>query len=73
MWNVAEQRWLTGRDKFASLGFPVTGECALAMGVPELPVRDVKRASAIPGNCMHFASVGVLQLVAMACYKEKSA
>ena len=70
MWNVSHQRWLTGRDKLASLGYPVTPETSAAMGVPELPIRDVKRASAVAGNAMCFASVGVVQLIALTCYKK---
>lgn len=70
VWNVTQKRWLTGREKLASLGFPVTPETSSAMGVPPLPVKDVKRAGAIAGNAMCFATVGVVQLIALACYKK---
>ncbi|CAE8602347.1 unnamed protein product [Polarella glacialis] len=69
-WHVMSRRWLTGREKLASLGFPVTASAADSMGVPELPVRDTKRASAISGNCMHFSTVAVVQFVALVCYKQ---
>ncbi|CAE8608932.1 unnamed protein product [Polarella glacialis] len=69
-WHVMSRRWLTGREKLASLGFPVTASAADSMGMPELPVRDTKRASAISGNCMHFSTVAVVQFVALVCYKQ---
>lgn len=70
MWSEHAKRWMTGRDKLSSLGFPVTPEVSESMGVPELPVRDIKRASSIAGNAMHFASVTVVQLLALACFKK---
>ncbi|CAE8711111.1 unnamed protein product [Polarella glacialis] len=69
-WHVMSRRWLTGRETLASLGFPVTASAADSMGVPELPVRDTKRASAISGNCMHFSTVAVVQFVALVCYNQ---
>ena len=69
MWSPKYRRIMTGREKLASLGFPVTSDSASAMRVPEWPVTDAKRAGAIAGNCMHWNSVGVAQLVALCSFK----
>jgi hypothetical protein len=72
MWNVHLNRWLTGKELLATLGFPVTHEMAEAMSVPPLPVRDPKRASIISGNAMHFSSVAVVQMIALVCFQQLS-
>ena len=67
MWSFHLKRWLVGREKLASLGFPVTQETAESMGAPVVPVMDAKRASAIAGNCMAFPTVGVVQMIVLSC------
>lgn len=69
-WSVSKKRFLTGREKLGTLGFPVAPACAHAMGVCELPVLDPKRCSKISGNCMHWSCIGVVQMIALICFKE---
>eukprot|EP00435_Cladocopium_sp_Y103_P017220 s631_g4.t1 len=40
------------------------------MGVPELPLKCTKRASAVAGNAMNFCSVAVVQIVALCCFAK---
>jgi len=61
---------MTHRERLSSLAFPVTSSVASTMGVPELPIRDWCRASAISGNAMNFATVSVVQLVALVCFQK---
>jgi hypothetical protein len=72
MWNMKARRWLTGREKLSSLGFPVTDDVASTMGVPPLPVRDTKRASSVAGNAMNFSSVAIMQLISLVCFRKVS-
>ncbi|CAJ1404524.1 unnamed protein product [Effrenium voratum] len=69
LWNPHLKRFMTGREKLSSLGFPVCQASSSAMSVPPLPVLDVKRCSLIAGNAMNFSSVGVVQLVALCSFK----
>ena len=69
-WHFASKRILTGREKLATLGFPVDSETARARGVPVLPVACPKRASAVAGNCMHLGTVAVMQLLGLCCFKR---
>lgn len=69
-WHCASNRWLTGREKLACLGYPVTPDAAHAMGCPVLPIRCTKRASQLAGNCMHFNNVAVMQLLCLSCFQK---
>jgi len=69
MWYVCENRFMTGREKLASLGFPITEKSAKMMGVTQLQVTDPKRCSKIAGNCMHWSCIGIVQLTALASFK----
>ena len=69
MWGVQLSRFLTGREKLASLGIPVTSKIARKMRVKELPLTDIKRCSKIAGNCMHWSSIGVIQLIALVSFR----
>lgn len=71
MYNVAWRRWLTGREKMAALGFPISLQVSEAMGVPTLCMSDTRRANHVSGNSMHFASIGVVQMVALAVFAVK--
>ncbi|CAE7328809.1 unnamed protein product [Symbiodinium necroappetens] len=64
----SKRRWLCAVEKLATLGFPVAPGQAMAMGVPQLPVLDIHRASLIAGNSMNFANVCIVQLVALTCF-----
>ena len=72
LWSPHYRRWLTGREKLASLGFPVTPAVAMAMGAPMLGVKDTKRAALVAGNAMALSTVGVVELVALCCYRRLS-
>ena len=69
-WHYMSRRWLTGREKVATLGFPVSPGAALSMAVPILPVQDTKRAATLSGNCMHFGNILLVELVAWACCQK---
>ncbi|CAL1171903.1 unnamed protein product [Cladocopium goreaui] len=70
MWWYAQNRWMTNRERLSSLAFPVTSEVASSMNVPQLPIRDHSRASAISGNSMCFATAAIVQLVALICFQQ---
>ena len=42
-------RWMVGRERLATLGFPVCPEIALSMCTPMLPVRDPQSAAQVAG------------------------
>ena len=69
-WCCSRHRWLTGREKLGTLGFPISNEVAQSMGVPPLPVRCTKRAEHVAGNAMHFSNVAVMQLIALSCFAQ---
>ncbi|CAE7232731.1 unnamed protein product [Symbiodinium sp. CCMP2592] len=62
MYNPFLKRWMVPVEKLSALGFPVTKDTAIAMGVPMLPVADYLRAAAVAGNSFHFSSAAVVQL-----------
>ncbi len=68
-WHEQSESILTARDKLASLGFPVTANTAMSMGVPVIPVKDRFRAASVAGNSFHFASAAVVQLIVPCCFK----
>ena len=61
---------MTHREKLASLAFLVSPEVALSMGVPEIPVKDWKRAASVSGNSMNFASVAIAQMIALESFRK---
>ena len=67
-WLPASGRWMTYKEKLCAMSFPVSMETAEAMRVPILGVTDVKRAGQLLGNCMHFTTAGIFQLIALACF-----
>ncbi|CAK8985320.1 Uncharacterized protein SCF082_LOCUS2244 [Durusdinium trenchii] len=69
-WWCSERRPMTHREKLASLAFLVSPEVALSMGVPEIPVKDWKRAASVSGNSMNFASVAIAQMIALASFRK---
>ena len=69
-WHYPSKRWMTAREKLATLGFPVSPACALAMAVPILPVQDVKRAATLSGNCMVFGNILMVEMIALACCQK---
>ena len=69
-WSASESRWITGRERLLTLGFPVTETVAANMGTWQIPVKDVQRASLVAGNAMHFGVVAMIELTALSCYKR---
>lgn len=69
MYHPASDTWMTPKDKLTALGFPTTPETAIAMGVPILPVADVRRAASIAGNSFHFSTAAVVQLCVLSSFK----
>lgn len=71
-WSVHRKRFLTGREKLGTLGFPVTPSIAKKLKVSTLPVLDVARANSVAGNCMHFTQAAIIQLAALSSYSRSS-
>ena len=69
MWHVPSCTWLTSRGKLLSLGFPASPETAAAMGTPPVPVADIARAAVVAGNSFHFSTIGVVQMLALSCFR----
>ena len=67
LWSCKCKRWLTGKERLCSLGWPVLQPVASAMSCPMIPALDVKRASDLAGNSMHMLNTGVMQLLALCC------
>ena len=72
LWRRASRRWLTARERLATLGFPVDDVSASAMGVPVLPIRCHRQAEAVAGNCFHFSCVSTVQLTGLCCFRKRS-
>ena len=68
LWSVKYNRWLTAKERLVSMGWPVVNEVAEGMAAPLIPATDVKRASDLLGNSMHFLNTGVQQMVALSCF-----
>lgn len=67
-WLPALQRWMTSKERLVSMGFPVCREVASSMRAPIIGAADAMRASDLLGNCMHFQSCGIFQLIALSSY-----
>ena len=68
LWSPKYCRWLTARERLVSMGWPVHSTISESMGVRSIPATDIKRASDLAGNAMHFLNAGVQQLVALSCF-----
>ena len=68
LWSAKFNRWLTSKERLVSMAFPCTPAVAKGMAAPLLPATDIKRASDILGNSMHFLNTGVQQLIALGCF-----
>ena len=64
-------RFMTGMDKLASLGWPVTDTMALHMGTSTIPAVDSKRAITLAGNAMHLSNASTILLLALVCFGPK--
>ena len=68
LWNCKYKRWLTGKERLCSLGWPVLQSIAGKMGCPVIPSLDVKRAADLAGNSMHLLNTGVMQTIALSAF-----
>ncbi|CAE8617905.1 unnamed protein product [Polarella glacialis] len=71
MWFPFYNRFIVSRDILASMGFPVSQSVALAMGVPQVPMRDPKRAGDLAGNAMHLTSCFMVQICGLVCFGKR--
>ena len=58
-----KQRWMTAREKWGVMGWPVWPDVAVAMNVGMVDVKQYTHPHTLIGNTWHFACVGVLKLV----------
>ena len=72
LWNAKHKRWLTGKERLCSLGWPVIQSVADSMDCPMIPALDVKRSSDLAGNGMHMLNTGAIQCIALACFGSSS-
>ena len=71
-WSPYRSRFLTSREKLASMSWPVVQPIADGLGTPLLPTLDIVRAGDMAGRGMHLVSVTTQQVVALACFGPKS-
>ena len=67
-WVPSLDRWMTSKERLASMGWPVTPECATAMSCPMIGARDPHQAASLCGNAMHLQSAGIFQMLALSCF-----
>ena len=67
-WIPSLDRWMTSKERLASMGWPVTAECATAMGTPLIGAVDPQQAGSLCGNAMHFQTAAIMQLIALGCF-----
>ena len=67
-WIPSLDRWMTCKERLASMGWPVTSECAQSMGTPMIGAVDPQQAASLCGNAMHFQTAGIMQLIALGCF-----
>ena len=65
VWHACSKRWLTGKEKLASLGFPVFRSMAEAAGCPLFAVDVDNDAGAMAGNAWHLHNAGLVLLAAL--------
>lgn len=69
LWSPWARRFLTHRERFAVMGYPVYLELAAAMGVPAWGLPDTVAMRQVLGNAMHVACVTMMLLVGLSCVK----
>ena len=67
-WLPACRRFLTQKERLVAMGWPCCKEVARSLQVPLFGASDVRRASDLLGNAMHYQSAAILQLVALSCF-----
>ena len=71
-WYPYFGRFMVPADKMAALALPTNDEYAAVMGVPKLLVTDNLRCIAHLGNCMHFSTVALVELVTLVSFGERA-
>ena len=71
-WSPHRKRFLTSREKLASMSWPVVEPIAEGLGTPVFQTLDLVRAADMAGRGMHLISVAINQLVALACFGPKN-
>lgn len=69
LWSPWARRFLTHRERFAVMGYPVYLELAAAMGVPGWSLPDSVAMRQVLGNAMHVACVSMMLLIGLSCVK----
>ena len=69
MMHRASLTIMSGADKLAALGWPVTACQAESMGCTPLACKDAKRSSAVAGNAMHLNNAAIVLLVGLVCFR----
>lgn len=65
-------KFLTGQDKLASLGWPVTQQVAENMLTKCMPSLDPARSHFLAGNAMHLSNVTMVLLLGLSVFKPKA-
>ena len=71
-WYPHYGRFMVPADKLAALSLPSNEAYANIMGVPKLPVTDNARCISHLGNCMHFTTMAIIELVALVLFADKA-
>ncbi|CAE8625921.1 unnamed protein product [Polarella glacialis] len=66
------KRWMVGKERLASLGFPAHPIMAEAMCTPVVFATDPKRASDLAGNSMHLTTCAAAQCIALSCFGPRT-
>jgi hypothetical protein len=70
LWSPWAQRFLTHRERFAVMGYPVYLELAAAMGVTGWSLPDTVAMRQVLGNAMHVACVTMTLLIGLSCVRS---
>lgn len=72
-WSPYHRRWLTARERLASMSWPVVEPIAEGLDVNLLPTFDAVRAGDLALRGGHLASAAIQQLIALVCFGPKGA
>ena len=68
LWSPKYARWVTARERLCSMAWPVLPAIADSLPAPCVGATDIKRASDLAGNAMHFINAGAQQLLGLAAF-----
>ena len=69
----ASMQLVTGADRMAALGWPVSEATAMEMGASCVPSVDSKHAGTVAGSAMHLGNASLVLLIALACFGPRAA